>query len=45
MQLLGVEGLFVAGFLLLLPLLLLLVLIVVLPPWPEAEQHPHVAEA
>ncbi len=41
MQLLGLEGLFVAGFLLLLPLALLLVLIVILPPWPEAEQHPN----
>ncbi len=40
MQLLGLEGLFVAGFLLLLPLLLLLMLIVVLPPWPEAEAVP-----
>jgi len=40
MELLGPEGLFVAGFLLLLPLLLLLVLIAILPPWPEAEQHP-----
>ena len=40
MQLLGLEGLFVSGFLLLLPLLLLLVLIVLLPPWPEAERHP-----
>ncbi len=40
MQMLGLEGLFVSGFLLVLPLLVLLVLIVVLPPWPEAEQHP-----
>ncbi|HKZ53633.1 MAG TPA: NrfD/PsrC family molybdoenzyme membrane anchor subunit [Candidatus Acidoferrales bacterium] len=40
MELLGPEGLFVAGFLLLLPLLLLLLLIALLPPWPEAEQHP-----
>jgi len=39
MQLLGIEGLMVAGFLLLLPLVLLLVLIVLLPPWPEAEAH------
>ncbi|MFQ5696344.1 MAG: NrfD/PsrC family molybdoenzyme membrane anchor subunit, partial [Terriglobia bacterium] len=37
-QLLGPEGLFVAGFLLLLPLLLLLLLIAVFPPWPEAEE-------
>ena len=40
MQLLGLEGLFVSGFLLLLPLFILLVLIVLLPPWPDAEQHP-----
>ncbi|MFQ5664600.1 MAG: NrfD/PsrC family molybdoenzyme membrane anchor subunit [Terriglobia bacterium] len=40
MQLLGVEGLLAAGFLLLLPVLLLLVLIAWLPPWPEAEQTP-----
>lgn len=39
MQLMGLEGLFVSGFLLLLPLLLLLLLIAVLPPWPEEEQH------
>ena len=39
MQLLGIEGLIVAGFLLLLPLVLLLILIVLLPPWPEAEAH------
>jgi Ni/Fe-hydrogenase subunit HybB-like protein len=40
MQLLGLEGLFVSGFLLLLPLLLLLVMIAVAPPWQEAERHP-----
>ncbi|MBI1738686.1 MAG: polysulfide reductase NrfD, partial [Acidobacteria bacterium] len=40
MQLLGLEGLFVSGFLLVLPLVLLLVLIALFPPWPEAEQHP-----
>jgi Ni/Fe-hydrogenase subunit HybB-like protein len=40
MQLLGPEGLFMSGFLLLLPLLLLLVLIVVLPPWPKTEELP-----
>ena len=40
MQLMGLEGLFMGGFLLLLPLLLLIVLIFLLPPWPEAEQHP-----
>jgi Ni/Fe-hydrogenase subunit HybB-like protein len=39
MQLLGIEGLVVAGLLLLLPLALLMVLIVLLPPWPEAEAH------
>ncbi len=40
MQLLGLEGLFAAGGLLLLPLVLLLVLIAMLPPWAEAESHP-----
>jgi Ni/Fe-hydrogenase subunit HybB-like protein len=40
MQLMGLEGLFMGGFLLLLPLLVLIVLIFLLPPWPEAEQHP-----
>jgi len=40
MEYLGLEGLFMSSFLLLLPLFLLLVLIAVLPPWPEAEQHP-----
>ncbi len=45
MQLLGLEGLFVSGFLLILPLLLLLVLIFLLPPWPEAEQHPEIKAA
>jgi hypothetical protein len=40
MEYLGLEGLFMSIFLLLLPLLLLLALIAVLPPWPEAEQHP-----
>jgi Ni/Fe-hydrogenase subunit HybB-like protein len=42
MQLLGIEGLFVGGFLLLQPLLILLVLIFVLPPWAESERHPPV---
>lgn len=46
MQLMGIEGLFMSGFLLLLPLFLLLVLLVVLPPWPDAEAHaPEAAEA
>lgn len=39
MQLLGLEGLFMSGFLLVLPLIVLLVLILILPPWPDAEQH------
>ena len=39
MQLMGVEGLFVAAFLLLLPFGILAVLIYVLPPWPDAEAH------
>ena len=37
MELLGLEGLFTSGGLLLLPFLILYVLIVVLPPWPDAE--------
>ncbi len=40
MQLGGMEGLFTASLLLILPLVLLLILIAILPPWPEAEQHP-----
>ncbi len=40
MQLLGMEGLFAAGLLLLLPMVLLLVLIAMLPPWAESEAHP-----
>ncbi|MBZ5563074.1 MAG: polysulfide reductase NrfD [Acidobacteriia bacterium] len=40
MQLLGMEGLFAAAALLILPLVLLLVLIAMLPPWAEAETHP-----
>lgn len=39
MQLLGVEGLFAAGFLLLLPFAILAVFIWLLPPWPDAEAH------
>jgi Ni/Fe-hydrogenase subunit HybB-like protein len=45
MQLMGLEGLFMSGFLLILPLLLLLVLIFLLPPWPEAEKHPETKTA
>jgi hypothetical protein len=37
MQLLGLEGVLMSGFLLVLPFLLLYGLIKVLPPWPEAE--------
>ncbi|MFH1571490.1 MAG: NrfD/PsrC family molybdoenzyme membrane anchor subunit [Gemmatimonadota bacterium] len=37
MELLGVEGLLMAGFLLVLPLAILGVLIAVLPPWPDRE--------
>ncbi len=40
MQLLGLEGLFVGGFLLLLPFIILLVLMWLLPPWPDKEAHP-----
>jgi len=39
MQLLGGEGLFVAGLLLLLPFVILFVLIKLLPPWLDAEAH------
>jgi Ni/Fe-hydrogenase subunit HybB-like protein len=44
MQLLGGEGLFVAGLLLLLPFVILYVLIKLLPPWLDAEAHVPVAE-
>ena len=44
MQLLGGEGLFVAGLLLLLPFVILYVLIKLLPPWQDAEAHVPVAE-
>jgi Ni/Fe-hydrogenase subunit HybB-like protein len=44
MQLLGGEGLFVAGLLLLLPFVILYVLIKLLPPWPDAEAHVPLAE-
>jgi len=37
MQLLGGEGLFVAGLLLLLPFVILMTLIWLLPPWPDQE--------
>ncbi len=37
MQLLGLEGVLMAGTFLALPLLILWVLIALLPPWPEAE--------
>ena len=37
MELLGLEGLLMGGFLLLLPLAILGVLIAVLPPWPDRE--------
>ncbi|MGE5713292.1 MAG: NrfD/PsrC family molybdoenzyme membrane anchor subunit [Betaproteobacteria bacterium] len=39
MELMGGEGLFVAGLLLLLPFVILLVLIKLLPPWMDAEAH------
>ncbi len=45
MQLLGLEGLFVAGFLLLLPFIILLILMYLLPPWPDKEAHPPALEA
>jgi Ni/Fe-hydrogenase subunit HybB-like protein len=44
MQLLGGEGLFVAGLLLLLPFVILLALIKLLPPWLDAEAHVPLAE-
>ena len=44
MQLLGGEGLFVAGLLLLLPFVILFVLIKLLPPWLDAEAHVPVRE-
>ena len=37
MELLGIEGLFMAGALLLLPLVILYVLVTIFPPWPDAE--------
>lgn len=40
MQLMGLEGLFMSIFLLLLPFAILGVLIYVLPPWPDKEAHP-----
>jgi Ni/Fe-hydrogenase subunit HybB-like protein len=45
MELLGLEGLFTSGGLLLLPFLILYVLIVVLPPWPDAEARVPAAES
>jgi hypothetical protein len=42
MQLLGLEGVLMSGFLLVLPFLILYALIKILPPWPDAEaQVPH----
>ncbi|MGD8866474.1 MAG: polysulfide reductase NrfD [Gemmatimonadales bacterium] len=37
LELLGIEGLLVAGALLILPFIILWVLVKILPPWPEAE--------
>lgn len=37
MELLGIEGLLMAGFLLVLPLAILGVLVAILPPWPDRE--------
>lgn len=37
MELLGVEGLLTAGFLLILPFVILYVLVKILPPWPKTE--------
>ncbi|MFB3915303.1 MAG: NrfD/PsrC family molybdoenzyme membrane anchor subunit [Terriglobales bacterium] len=45
MQLLGLEGLFMSVFLLLLPFAILGVLIYVLPPWPDKEAHPEPEQA
>jgi hypothetical protein len=39
MELLGGEGLFAAGLLLLLPFVILFTLIKLLPPWMDAEAH------
>jgi predicted membrane protein len=39
MQLLGLEGVLMSGFLLVLPFLILYALIKILPPWPDAEAH------
>jgi len=37
LELLGIEGLLMAGALLILPFIILWVLVKILPPWPEAE--------
>ncbi|MEK7668649.1 MAG: NrfD/PsrC family molybdoenzyme membrane anchor subunit [Gemmatimonadota bacterium] len=39
MELLGIEGILVAGAIMLLPLVLLYLLVKVVPPWPDAEAH------
>ncbi len=39
-ELLGIEGVLMAGALLILPFIILWVLVKVLPPWPDAEAHP-----
>jgi Ni/Fe-hydrogenase subunit HybB-like protein len=44
LELLGGEGLAVAGALLLLPLLVLFVLVKLLPPWPDIQQPTQVTE-
>jgi Ni/Fe-hydrogenase subunit HybB-like protein len=44
-ELLGLEGVLMAGAILLLPFVILYVLVKVLPPWPEAEAHPDEAAA
>jgi Ni/Fe-hydrogenase subunit HybB-like protein len=36
-NLLGIEGIFVAGAIMLLPLVILYILVKVVPPWPDAE--------
>jgi Ni/Fe-hydrogenase subunit HybB-like protein len=49
LELLGLDGVLMAGAIMLLPFVILFVLVKVLPPWPEAEAHvvegPAAAEA
>jgi Ni/Fe-hydrogenase subunit HybB-like protein len=45
MELLGLEGLFTSGGLLLLPFVILYILVRVLPPWPDVEARVPAAES